>query len=87
MRKPLSQSELTLHFLIKKRSVTSIELREWTNSSYPPARIADIQRLGVRIIHDREKYNKKSIARYTLLSTIDKARGVLAKMLKEREAA
>lgn len=81
MRKPLSQNQLTLHFLIKKRSVTSIELRKWTNSSYPPARIGYIEKMGVRINHTFEVYKKKSIARYTLLSTIDKAREVLAKML------
>jgi hypothetical protein len=73
--KPNSDTAETLLALIKNRSLTSIELRKITKSSYPPARIKNCIDAGVSIYATREKYvNRRgevtSICRYHLGSPI-----------------
>lgn len=78
MKPPTTQNQEVLYHLIKNRSLTSIELRRLTNSSYPPARIKCVKDYGISIIHSSEPYKNKHgnsthISRYTLASTVKDA--------------
>lgn len=73
---PLNDVQDTLLALIQNRSLTSIELRQITKSSYPPARILDCIKMGISIIPSLEKYvNRRgkvsNIARYTLVDIVE----------------
>lgn len=77
---PESQLSSTLYWLIQKRSITSIELRELTNSSYPPARIHELKRYYGVSIHakveyyeNKEKGVKHNVCRYYLLNPLKEA--------------
>lgn len=81
MTQPKTDTQATLFYLIKNRSLTSIELRNLTKSSYPPARIADCNHLGLSIHATYEPYinrngHKSKIARYTLMTTIREAKRI-----------
>lgn len=81
MKQPQTQNQEVLYHLIKNRSLTSIELRRLTNSSYPPARCADLKEYNISIIHTTEpytnKYGKKThITRYSLANPIKEAKKI-----------
>jgi hypothetical protein len=82
MKPPTTQNQEVLYHLIKNRSLTSIEIRQLTNISYPPARCANLQDYGISLITSRERYVTKkhkkvtSIARYTLATTIKEAKKI-----------
>ena len=81
MKPPKTDNQSTLYHLILNRSLTSIELRKLTKSSYPPARLRNIQDLGISIHTTYEPYtnrrgHKSRVARYTLISTIKEARKI-----------
>lgn len=83
---PKSDTQQTLLALIRNRSLTSIELRRITRSSYPPARIKNCIDAGVSIYATRERYvNRRgevsSIARYHLGSPIREAVKIYKKMV------
>lgn len=83
--KNASDNVCTLFYLIQNRSLTSIELRKLTKSSYPPVRIADCKALGLSIHATYEPYvnrngHKSRIARYTLLSPIKQAKEIYKKL-------
>jgi hypothetical protein len=83
---PKTDTAETLLALIKNRSLTSIELRKITKSSYPPARIKNCIDAGVSIYATRERYvNRRgevsSIARYHLGSPIREAVKIYKKMV------
>ena len=80
MRQPKTQLQKTLFLLIKKSSVTSIELRNFTLSSYPPARINNLNELGLQIGSVPEKYKKTHISRYNLLSPVNEAKKIYHSM-------
>lgn len=84
--KTKTDTQDTLLALIKNRSLTSIELRRITKSSYPPARINDVEKEGISIITTREKYRNRrgevsSIARYTLATPMNEAKKILKRMV------
>lgn len=81
MKQPQTQNQEVLYHLIKNRSLTSVELRQLTHSSFPPARIKDLKDNDVSIIHSTEpytnKYGKRShISRYTLANPIKEAKKI-----------
>lgn len=81
MTQPSTQNQEVLYHLIKHRSLTSIELRQLTSSSYPAARLHNLKDYGISINHTTEpytnKYQKKThISRYTLLNTIQEAKKI-----------
>jgi len=83
--KTQSQCYKTLQLLIVKGSATSIELRNKTSSSYPPARIRNLKKLGVSIHHTTEEYilkdgKKTHISRYMLMNPKAEARKILKRM-------
>lgn len=85
-RKHLSHTQETILGLIKKRSLTTNDLKEMTHSSYPPARIRNCRDLGLDIHPTREKYvdsrGKQSwITRYTLISPMKVAKELFKKTL------
>ena len=78
LQKNASDNVQTLYHLIKNRSLTSIELRQLTKSSYPPVRIADCKRMGLSIYATYEPYinrngHKSRVARYHLATPIKEA--------------
>ena len=78
MTQPKTDTQSTLYYLIKNRSLTSIELRKLTKSSYPPARLKNCKDLGLSIHATYEPYinrrgQKSKIARYTLMTPIKEA--------------
>lgn len=80
-----SDNVSTLFHLIKNRSLTSIELRRLTKSSYPPARLKDIKDLGLSIHATYEPYKNRHghssrIARYTLMTPINEAKKIYKKL-------
>lgn len=80
-----SDNTATLFWLIKNRSLTSIELRQLTSSSYPPVRIADCKKLGLSIHATYEPYVNRNghssrIARYTLMTPITEAKKIYKKL-------
>lgn len=80
-----SDNVCTLFHLIKNRSLTSVELRRLTKSSYPPARLKNIRDMGLSIHATYEPYinrngHKSKIARYTLMSTIAEAKKIFKKL-------
>lgn len=85
---PLNDVQDTLLALIQNRSLTSIELRQITRSSYPPARINDVESLGISIIPTSEKYiNRRgkvsNIARYTLATPLEMAKKIYVNSVKK----
>lgn len=87
MKQPVSDNQSTLYHLIQKKSLTSIELRKLTKSSYPPARIADCEDFGVEILHSREPYvnrrgKKTAIAKYTLVTPVRDAKRIYDQMAR-----
>jgi len=89
MKLPVPKTDIqeTLLQLILKRSVTSIELRQLTKSSYPPARIKDVKELGISIIPSTEKYvNRRKqvshISRYTLATPMKTAKEIYLNLCK-----
>lgn len=81
MKPPTTQNQQVLYHLIQKRSLTSIELRQLTNSSYPPARLYQLKDYGISFIPSTEPYTTKQgkrthIARYTLATTIKEAKKI-----------
>ena len=83
-RKHLSHTQETILGLIKKRSLTTNELRNMTNSSFPPARIKNCRDLGLDI-HAKEKSidnrGKQSwITRYTLISPMKVAKELFKRL-------
>lgn len=84
---PTNDTQDTLLALILNRSLTSIELRRMTKSSYPPARCFDLKKSGISIIATREKYvnrrgEVKSISRYTLANTLTEAKKIYKQLVK-----
>ena len=82
---PKTQNAATLYMLINKRSATSIDLRNFTSSSYPPARIQNLKDMGLSIITSLEKHRTKqgrniAIARYTLATPMKNAKELYEKM-------
>lgn len=80
-----SDNVSTLFHLIKNRSLTSIELRKLTKSSYPRVRIADCKALGLSIRATYEPYINRNghssrIARYTLMTPITEAKKIYKKL-------
>lgn len=87
MKQPSTDNQETLYHLIQNRSLTSIELRKLTKSSYPPARIANIKDYGISIHRENEKYvnrrgKKTTIARYTLMTPIRDAKKIYNEIVK-----
>lgn len=85
---PLNDVQDTLLALIQNRSLTSIELRRMTNSSYPPARKKNLEDLGISIITTFEKYiNRRgktsNIARYTLATPLEMAKKIYVNSVKK----
>ena len=90
MKLPGSDNQETLYHLIQKKSLTSIDLRKLTKSSYPPARIADCEDFGIQIHHGREPYvnrrgKKTTVAKYTLLTPVKDAKRIYREMVKSGE--
>lgn len=68
---PSNQNAETLLALMRFKCLSSMQLREHTNSTYPPARINDLKRYGVKIINRHVSYRKArgkvvAIAQYIL---------------------
>lgn len=85
---PHSDTQQTLLALILNRSLTSIELRRITKSSYPPARIRNVRDLGVSIYATYEPYinrsgEKSSIARYHLATSIIEAKKIYKQLVNK----
>jgi hypothetical protein len=81
MKQPTTQVQATLWFLIRNTSVTSIELRNLTNSSYPAARIQNLKDIGLRIDSRPHKHSKHcTIARYMLLTPKKEAISIYQKL-------
>lgn len=83
---PTNDTQDTLLALILNRSLTSIELRRMTKSSYPPARVADCKK-HVSIYATYEPYinrrgEKSSIARYHLATSIIEAKKIYKQLVK-----
>lgn len=84
---PKNQTQDTLLALILNRSLTSIELRQLTKSSYPAARIKNIKDAGISIIHSTEKYEDRRgrvshISRYLLATPINQAKKIYKSLVK-----
>lgn len=81
MKLPTTQLQSTLWALIKRSSVTSIELRNLTNSSYPAARIMNLKEMGLSIDSRPHKHSKTcTIARYILMTPKPAAKLIYEKM-------
>lgn len=85
LQKNASDNVSTLFWLIKNRSLTSIELRQLTKSSYPPVRIADCKAIGLSIHATYEPYinrkgHKSRVARYTLMTPLKDAKLIYKKI-------
>ena len=83
--KNASDNVSTLFHLIKNRSLTSIQLRQLTKSSYPPARIKNLKDLGISIIPSSEKYVSRNgkvshITRYLLATPIIEAKKIFKQL-------
>jgi len=77
----VSDNSETLRFLIRYKSLTSIQLKELTKSSYPPARIRNLVEMGVNIISKPVPYvnrrgKRSNIAQYTLATPAKEAKKV-----------
>lgn len=82
---PSNQNAETLLALIQWKSLSSVQLRRLTTSSYPPARINDLKRRGVRIRNTYTQYKKARgrvvlIARYILTMPKIKAAAIYKKI-------
>lgn len=85
--RPKSDTQHTMFALIGHGSLTSIELRKITKSSYPPARIKDCKKAGLTIISKSEKYvnrrgEKSHVSRYFLLTKIKEATRIYKQLVK-----
>lgn len=90
MKAPSTDNQATLYYLIQKKSLTSIELRTLTKSSYPPARVRNLIELGLDILATPVKYvNRRGkasrIAKYTLLTPAPAAKKIYTQLLKNDE--
>jgi hypothetical protein len=47
LKRPTNQTSAVLWLFIRKRTWTRWKIEEWTGSSYPPARIADLRKAGI----------------------------------------
>lgn len=82
---PKTDTHDTLLALILNRSLTSIDLRRITKSSFPPARCFDLREQGVPIQITSEKYRNRrgqvsTISRYTL-TDINQAKKIYKKLV------
>ena len=86
LKKDASDNAATLFHLIKNRSLTSIELRKLTKSSYPSARCFELKKkYGISFITTYERYvnrNKRTsrIARFTLATPLKDAKLIYKKI-------
>lgn len=84
---PENDTQETLLALIVSQSLTSIDLRRITRSSYPPARIRNVRDLGIDIYTSYEPYinrrgEKSSIARYHLATPLVTAKKIYKQLVK-----
>ncbi len=86
---PTTDNQEVLYGLISERQITSVDLKKrFTKSSYVPARIADLHKLGIsigsRLVRYKNRRKKVShIAQYTLLSPMKEAKEIYLSMFKK----
>lgn len=85
--KPTSDTQHTLLALITWKTLTSVQLRKLTKSSYPAARIFDLSKAGLSIFSKPEKYTNRrgkvtNISRYFLQTPTKEAKKIYKQLVK-----